>query len=96
MTGTQNFHIFGEKGRGPQGRTPPAAWFKWQERRRTGWMDEMERLREFKVHVPLHLHLRLHRHRLLSGQSLSATMQEALDRYFDKHLPDDPGQYEHT
>ena len=52
-------------------------------------MDDMDRLREFKVHVPLHLHLRLHQHRLLNGQSLSATMQNALDAYFEKHLPDD-------
>ncbi len=54
-------------------------------------MDDMNRLREFKVHVPLWLHLRLHRHRLLSGTSLSATMQDALDQYFEKHLPDQEG-----
>ena len=51
-------------------------------------MEDLDALREFKVHVPLRLHLRLHQHRLLAGQSLSSTMQEALERYFEKHLPE--------
>jgi hypothetical protein len=50
--------------------------------------DDLDRMREFKVHVPLSLHLRLHRHRLLTGTSLSQTMSDALGRYFDKHLPE--------
>ncbi len=49
--------------------------------------QELDRLREFKVHVPLSTHLQLHRHRLLTGKSLSKTMEEALDAYFDKHYP---------
>lgn len=51
-------------------------------------MPDMDALREFKVHVPLHLHLRLHQHRLLAGDTLSHTMQAALDAYFAEHLPD--------
>lgn len=50
--------------------------------------DDLDQMREFKVHVPLSLHLRLHRHRLLTGTSLSQTMQDALNRYFENHLPD--------
>jgi hypothetical protein len=53
-------------------------------------MDDLDRMREFKVHVPLSLHLRLHRHRLLSGTSLSQTMSDALARYFERHLQ--PGE----
>lgn len=49
--------------------------------------EDLDQLREFKVHVPLSLHLRLHRHRLLSGVSLSQTMSNALERYFENHLP---------
>lgn len=52
-------------------------------------MDDLERLREFKVHVPLRLHLQLHRQRLIHGTTLSATMQHALDDYFAKHLPEE-------
>lgn len=51
--------------------------------------DDLDNLREFKVHVPLRLHLRLHQHRLLTGTSLSRTMEQALARYFEKHLPGD-------
>lgn len=51
---------------------------------------DLDQMREFKVHVPLSLHLRLHRHRLLTGTSLSRTMEQALERYFEKHyVPDD-------
>ncbi len=49
--------------------------------------EDLDHMREFKVHVPLRLHLRLHQHRLLTGTSLSNTMEMALARYFDKHLP---------
>ncbi len=48
--------------------------------------EDLDRMREFKVHVPLSLHLRLHRHRLLTGTSLSQTMSDALEAYFEKHL----------
>ncbi len=51
--------------------------------------EDLDRMREFKVHVPLSLHLRLHRHRLLTGTSLSQTMSDALERYFERHLPPD-------
>lgn len=51
--------------------------------------EELDSMREFKVHVPLRLHLRLHQHRLLTGTSLSHTMEAALAKYFDKHLPPD-------
>ncbi len=51
--------------------------------------QDLDRLREFKVHVPLSTHLQLHRHRLLTGQSLSRTMEEALDAYFQKHYPEE-------
>ncbi len=52
--------------------------------------EDLDKMREFKVHVPLSLHLRLHRHRLLTGTSLSQTMSDALERYFEKHLS--PGE----
>lgn len=51
--------------------------------------EDLNNTREFKVHVPLRLHLRLHQHRILTGTSLSQTMRNALERYFDKHLPED-------
>lgn len=51
--------------------------------------EELDSMREFKVHVPLRLHLRLHQHRLLTGTSLSRTMEAALGRYFEKHLPEE-------
>ena len=51
--------------------------------------QDLDNLREFKVHVPLRLHLRLHQHRLLTGTSLSHAMADALSKYFDKHLPGD-------
>ncbi len=50
---------------------------------------DLDHMREFKVHVPLRLHLRLHQHRLLTGTSLSNTMEMALAQYFEKHLPQD-------
>lgn len=93
MTGIQNIYPLTSEavsGAGPKVPLDPALALCMGWRRHLDWMDDMDRLREFKVHVPLHLHLRLHQHRLLNGQSLSATMQHALDAYFDKHLPDDP------
>ncbi len=54
--------------------------------------EDLDHVREFKVHVPLRLHLRLHQHRLLTGTSLSTTMETALGNYFDKHLPGDVSQ----
>lgn len=52
--------------------------------------NELDGTREFKVHIPLSLHLMLHRNRLLTGQSISKTMGDALQAYFDKRLPDEP------
>jgi hypothetical protein len=51
--------------------------------------QELGSMREFKVHVPLRMHLRLHQHRLLTGTSLSASMGQALDAYFETRLPAD-------
>ncbi|MGB0653536.1 MAG: hypothetical protein ACPGQL_10085 [Thermoplasmatota archaeon] len=42
-----------------------------------------------KFQVPLHLHLELHRHRLLSGHSVSDTVSDALEAYFEAHLPEE-------
>ncbi len=62
--------------------------------------DSLDDLKECKFHIPLHLHLKLHRHRLLSKQSISDTVSKALDQYFQASLPKEqppeqqsPGQY---
>ncbi len=47
---------------------------------------EMDDLRVVKFHIPLGLHLRLHQHRLLTHQSISDTVEEALDKYLEKGL----------
>lgn len=48
--------------------------------------DDMDGTRDFKFHVPLSLHLRLHEHRLLTGRSISDTVSKALEAHFDEVL----------
>lgn len=51
--------------------------------------EDIDGTRDFKFHVPLSLHLRLHEHRLLTGRSISDTVSTALDQYFEEVLPVD-------
>ncbi|HET6398637.1 MAG TPA: hypothetical protein VFH47_03700 [Candidatus Thermoplasmatota archaeon] len=44
--------------------------------------------REFKVHIPLHLHFELHRQRLITGASISDTMERALQAYLAARVPE--------
>jgi hypothetical protein len=46
---------------------------------------EEDRLKELKVTIPAELHLELVRRKLLKGQTIAATVQDALREYFDEH-----------
>ena len=45
--------------------------------------DEL-RLKELKVVIPTDLHLALVRRKLLHGQTIASSVEEALRRYFDQ------------
>lgn len=50
------------------------------------WIDttnvDMDETREVKVRLPVHQLMRLHGLKLMHGQSLSSTVQNALDAWF--------------
>ncbi|MBW3582004.1 MAG: hypothetical protein KY455_02800 [Euryarchaeota archaeon] len=50
------------------------------------WIDitdvDMDETREVKVRLPVHQLMRLHGLKLMRGQSLSSTVQSALDAWF--------------
>ena len=43
-------------------------------------------LREMKVRIPVHHHIRLHAMKIRDGQQISETVERALTEYFERHL----------
>lgn len=43
-------------------------------------------LREMKVKIPVHQHIRLHALKIRDGQAISETVERALSEYFDRYL----------
>lgn len=43
-------------------------------------------LREMKVKIPMHHHIRLHALKIRDGQQISETVERALTEYFDRYL----------
>lgn len=43
--------------------------------------DELARQKELKVKIPMDIYLKLHQHKILNGQQIKQTVQDALDGY---------------
>ena len=48
--------------------------------------NDKNALREMKVKIPMHHHIRLHALKIRDGQQISATVEQALTEYFERHL----------
>lgn len=72
--------------REPMDGAPPPAAFNFGARGKEAMAKPAARV--FKVHIPLALHFELHRQRLLTGATVSATMEAALQAYLDRHVPE--------
>ncbi|MBI4392419.1 MAG: hypothetical protein HY556_01290 [Euryarchaeota archaeon] len=44
--------------------------------------EDLARLKEVKVKIPINYHIKLHSMKVLTGKQISDTITEALDRYF--------------
>jgi hypothetical protein len=51
-------------------------------------MTEPQNIKECKFLIPARLHVLLHKHRVLTGKSISGTVSAALEAYLDELLPD--------
>lgn len=49
-----------------------------------GQVDNPHKLKELKVKIPLHYHMRLHGLKILGEDSISASVGKALELYFQK------------
>lgn len=47
---------------------------------------DKQALREMKVKIPVHQHIRLHALKIRDGQQISETVERALADYFDRYL----------
>lgn len=50
-----------------------------------GRATDPNKTKELKVRLPVSVHMRLHGLKILGDKSISATVEEALDAYFEKH-----------
>ncbi len=50
-----------------------------------GKATDPNKTKELKVRLPVSVHMRLHGLKILGDKSISATVEEALDAYFEKH-----------
>ncbi len=50
-------------------------------------MFALDAVKECKFLIPVQIHVQLHRHRVLTGQSISSTVSEALNDYLNQVLP---------
>ncbi len=50
-----------------------------------GKATDPNKTKELKVRLPVSVHMRLHGLKILGEKSISATVAEALDAYFEKH-----------
>lgn len=52
--------------------------------------EEMEASKTMKVQIPTRLHIKLHSLKILSGQNISETVEEAVESYFETNdvVPD--------
>jgi hypothetical protein len=46
--------------------------------------DELARQKEIKVKIPIDLYLKLHQHKILNGEQIKDTVEEALDGYLEE------------
>lgn len=51
----------------------------------------LDAVKECKFLIPVNLHVLLHRHRVLTGQSISETVSRALEDYLQQVLPGEQG-----
>lgn len=52
---------------------------------------DLDEPKTLKVTLPTKLHLQLHQLKILSGQNISDTVEEALDAYFEEFRDDQGG-----
>lgn len=57
--------------------------------------EDLERTKPLKVSVPLKQHIELHKLKILTGQNMSETVQDALEMYLDA-IRDNGGLMEDT
>lgn len=58
-----------------------------------GKVADPNKTKELKVKLPVSVHMRLHGMKILGDKSISATVSEALDAYFERHsLPVEPNR----
>lgn len=59
---------------------------------------DLEESKTLKVTLPAELHLRLHSMKILSGQTISGTVEEAVERFFEdsveQEVPLLPSEFE--
>lgn len=59
---------------------------------------ELDESKTLKVTLPAEMHLRLHSLKILSGQTISGTVEEAVERFFEESVEQDvpllPSEFE--
>lgn len=50
--------------------------------------EQLARQKEIKVQIPMELYLKLHQNKIINGELLKDTVQEALDLYLDEFSGD--------